>query len=187
MARKKGYKHTEETKKKMSEAHKGKKNSEAAKQKMSEAAKRRKIPGMKGKKHSEVTKQKISVAARGRSPSEETRRKMSVAARRRSGLLASRWRGGLSFEHYGRDFNEKLRNQIREGQSYECLLCEKQSTKTLSVHHVDYDKQNNDSSNLCALCGKCHAMTNGNRVHWQGILTQLMVERKTVPCQTLLF
>jgi len=52
--------HNEETKKKMSEAHKGKKKSAETKQKMSEAH--------KGKKKSAETKQKIGEANKGRVP-----------------------------------------------------------------------------------------------------------------------
>ena len=58
-----GVKHTEEHKKKMSEALKGRKHTEEARQKMSEAAKRRIT--------TEETKQKLSEANKGRIISEE--------------------------------------------------------------------------------------------------------------------
>ena len=73
-----GKKHTEETKQKMSEAHKGKKHTEETKQKMSDSHKGENSP-MYGKKHSEEVKQKMSEAHKGKKLSEETKQKMSEA------------------------------------------------------------------------------------------------------------
>ena len=91
-----GKHHSEETKKKMSEAHKGLTSprkgvtlSEETKKKMSEAKKCEKNP-FYGKTHSEETRKKISEAKKGRTSnrkgvtlSEETRKKISEAAKRR--------------------------------------------------------------------------------------------------------
>tara|TARA_Y100000780_G_scaffold133768_1_gene120330 strand:+ start:50 stop:355 length:306 start_codon:yes stop_codon:yes gene_type:complete len=60
-----GKTHSEETKRKMSEAHKGKKHSEETKRKMSEA-KMGRIPWNKGKSPSEETKRKMSEAQKVR-------------------------------------------------------------------------------------------------------------------------
>ena len=57
------------------------------------------------------------------------------------------WRGGKSFELYGMEFNIELRSQIRERDNYTCQEChqtEEQLGRTLDVHHIDYDKQNNN-------------------------------------------
>lgn len=70
----KDIKHSEVSKKKMSEAHKGKKHSEATKKKMSDAHK-----GKKGIKHTDITKKKISEAKKGKKRSEATKRKISEA------------------------------------------------------------------------------------------------------------
>jgi group I intron endonuclease len=64
-----GYKHTEESRKQMSEAHKGKKLSEDTKKKMSEAH--------KGKKRSIEVCSRLSEAHKGKKLSMETRKKMS--------------------------------------------------------------------------------------------------------------
>ena len=83
-----GYKHSEETRRKISEANKGKTLSEEARRKISEANKgkplseehRRKIgEARKGKKHSEESRRKMSEAQKGKKHSEETRRKISEA------------------------------------------------------------------------------------------------------------
>ena len=65
----KGFKHSEEAKRKMSESQKGRKHSEETKKKISEIT--------KGKKRSEEGRRRISEAHKGIRPSEETRRKLS--------------------------------------------------------------------------------------------------------------
>ena len=65
----KGFKHSEETRKKLSEARKGKHHTEETKKKMSEA--------QKGKPKSEETKKKLSEANKGKHHSEEAKKKMS--------------------------------------------------------------------------------------------------------------
>jgi hypothetical protein len=64
-----GYKHSEETKRKISEAQIGRKHSEETKRKISEA--------QIGRKHSKETRRKLSEAQKGKKHSEETRRKLS--------------------------------------------------------------------------------------------------------------
>ena len=85
-----GVVHTEETKRKMSEANKGKIISEETKRKMREAKKGRKLSeehkrkigvAIKGNIHTEETKRKMSEASKGIICSEETRKKMSMAAK----------------------------------------------------------------------------------------------------------
>jgi len=80
-----GKRHSEETKKRMSESHKGKKLSEETKRKLSEALKGEKNP-FYGKHHSEKMKMEMSELQSGenhpfygRGHSDETKRKMSVA------------------------------------------------------------------------------------------------------------
>lgn len=90
---------SDETRKKISEAHKGKVHSEETRRKMSEA--------MKGKHHTEETRRKLSEAQKGRpSPikgatlSEETRKKMSEAAKNRA-KITEETRRKLSESHKG--------------------------------------------------------------------------------------
>lgn len=86
------------------------------------------------------------------------------------GKNASNWFGGVSFEPYGLEFNEDLKEVIRNRDRRKCQLCEKtelEECRKLSIHHIDYDKQNNNPNNLISLCYKCHAKTNHKRDYWK--------------------
>ena len=85
------------------------------------------------------------------------------------GEKALNWQGGKSFEKYGTEFNEALKEQIRERDNYQCQECgyfQKDLEYKLPVHHIDYDKKNNDPLNLISLCISCHMKTNYNRDDW---------------------
>lgn len=100
------------------------------------------------------------------------------ARKPRHGENAPNWRGGISFEPYGPEFNDALKRAIRERDGYTCAMCSiHENGRALAVHHIDYDKMNNEPDNLIALCGSCHSKTtNGNRDHWQEWLTGIMRE-----------
>lgn len=76
------------------------------------------------------------------------------------------WRGGISFEPYGPEFNAKLKTQIMERDGYKCQNEECGTTEHLSVHHIDYNKKNNSPSNLITLCVSCNSKANSNRKYW---------------------
>lgn len=78
------------------------------------------------------------------------------------------WLGGISFEPYGLEFNKELKAVIRKRDNNKCKLCGKRKYKIeLDVHHIDYDKRNNDPANLISLCKHpCHRKTNSNRKQW---------------------
>ncbi len=79
------------------------------------------------------------------------------------------WLGGKSFEPYGIEFNEALKEKIRKKfnrMCFECGYSEKDLGYKLSIHHVDYNKQNNSDGNLIPLCRSCHTQTNFERIDW---------------------
>lgn len=88
-----------------------------------------------------------------------------------------RWQGGISFEPYGIEFNDELKNQIRERDNHTCQEChytEEQLGCTLDVHHIDYDKTNNSPENLISLCRSCHSQTNFGREEWAEYFGKIM-------------
>ncbi len=87
------------------------------------------------------------------------------------------WRGGLSFEPYSPDFNERFKELIRERDDHSCAVC-RLSAK--SVHHINYIKKDTSPENCITVCRPCHASMNGNREYWQASLTQIMQARTVI-------
>ena len=92
-----------------------------------------------------------------------------------SGRRSGAWQGGKSFELYGLEFNNKLREQIRQRDNYRCQECFRHQNELrtitnkkykLSIHHIYFNKKNNNPENLISLCKNCHGQTQFNRKHW---------------------
>lgn len=75
---------------------------------------------------------------------------------------------------YSSDLGNELRKQIRERDNNTCFLCKKVETgRKLSVHHIDYNKENSSPTNLISLCTKCHIHTNKDRDYWLTVFDTL--------------
>jgi len=182
---------------KLSAAHKGKKHSAASRAKISVA--------LKGIKRSAETRAKMSTFQknRGHKPlstkhrahisaalkgykrpphSAEHRAKIAATLKGRyGGSKNPAWRGGISREPYGWEWNDELREEVRRRDGYKCQLCGVSQTeceKILDVHHVNYNKRDNDPLNLVCLCRACHVRTNHRRKYWQARLQALPMKRK---------
>ena len=82
---------------------------------------------------------------------------------------------------YSSEFNNKLKEFVRKRDGYRCQCCgvhQKECGKALDIHHIDYNKNNNDPINLIALCSSCHIKTNGNRKYFQNHFEEYQIERK---------
>ena len=103
-------------------------------------------------------------------------------------LACSRGKIGLSSpsprtDVYPKEFGEILKETIRNRDGRTCLLCGKpecENGEKLSVHYIDYDKQNLDDANLVSLCRRCHSTTNGSRQFWHLLFTAAMSGSKLV-------
>lgn len=161
---KKGYKQTKEYRIKNGRPKKGKmpKNLEML-HKLPRTLKWREniSKSEKGKIVSDKTKNKIRKANLGKKVSQVTKDRMSKA---QTGAKSHLWKGGISFEPYSVDWTETLKRSIRERDNYICKLCNQYGNV---VHHIDYDKKNNNPDNLITLCNSCHAKTNYNREYWR--------------------
>lgn len=50
-----------------------------------------------------------------------------------------------------------IRRRIVERDGYRCRICGKDGVESkLNVHHIDWDRSNNEDSNMVTLCGVCH-------------------------------
>ena len=62
-------------------------------------------------------------------------------------------------------------------------ICQKCSKYGNVVHHIDYDKENNNPNNLISLCRNCHAQTNFKREYWTNYFkneNNNSIRRKTI-------
>lgn len=131
-------------------------------------------------KETNASLKKQSEAMENRPFSEIHKRKISEACENRFGAKNPNWRDGLSFLPYPDKFNKQLKELIRARDNYKCQLCgmpECENIKKLSVHHVDYDKENCLPSNLISLCNKDNCRVNRNREHWQKYFNKILIKK----------
>ena len=109
----------------------------------------------------------ISKAQKGIKESLETRLKISKTTK---GKNNPRYINGLSKSKYSFYFSDELKLKIRKRDKFICQLCgmtEKEHIikfkKVLTIHHIDYNKQNCKEDNLIALCLICNCKANGNK------------------------
>ena len=73
---------------------------------------------------------------------------------------------------------ENIVIKIRIRDNFTCQLCgnkkENNRGRNLTIHHIDYDKQNCNKNNLISLCMSCHGKTNGNRDYWYAYFTYII-------------
>ena len=127
-----------------------------------------------GKKFSEEHKRKIGLSNVGNNPWNKDKNHITDT-RVLFGEKCHFWKNGISYEPYGIEFNEINNQQIRVRDDYRCQECfrhQRELSRRLSVHHIDYDKKNNISENLISLCRGCHASTNIEREYWKEYFKQ---------------
>lgn len=160
-----GKTHTTEAREKMSRA--GRANNHNRGKHLSEETRRKISDAHNGLCPSPETRVKLSHAWWGREISPETRAKMSAS---RMGEKNPRWCGGKSFEPYCIKFNRAFKDSIRDRFNQTCYLCGcRENYKRHAVHHIDYNKSsicNGRSWGFVLLCPRCHARANNNRWYW---------------------
>ncbi len=91
---------------------------------------------------------------------------------------------GLGYAPYSSEFNQKLKQKIKERDNFTCQCCgttEKEHFRlvkqNLPVHHIDYNKFNCIDTNLITVCKLCNNSANGNRDYWFAYYTYIMEGR----------
>lgn len=79
--------------------------------------------------------------------------------------------------HLGKEFTKNLKTKIRIRDNFICSNCDKKENRLLSIHHIDYNKNNNNPQNLLSLCKSCHSKTNINREKWKQNLKEKIKEK----------
>ena len=182
---KKGFKHSEETKKyislRLKGVNKGKKRPDLVEYNKKHKSKWMKDYNLKyshlrkgnnnpmyGKKHSEQTRKKIS----------EIHKSLGTFKKEKN----PNWKGGIAFESYTSNFNDSFKQIIKERDGG-CLICNipieelHLLKKTIMIHHIDYNKLNTFLQNCCTLCNSCHSKTNFNRESWILFFQSLLKQR----------
>ncbi len=140
----------------------------------------------KGKKHSiEHIKKQIESREKNNKKwiLEETKRKISDTALKNRVSVGEKnpnWLGGLSFEPYDSNFNNKFKRAIRKRDNQICLKCgihREKLLRALDVHHINYNKLMSIPQNCCSLCRRCNIEVNKNRKHWTKFFQSLLNER----------
>jgi hypothetical protein len=116
------------------------------------------IPWNKGLKRNNRVKKAISKANKGRL----------------KGKKNPQWQGGISKNPYDSGLTPYKKHLIFKRDNFECQICHQIGGK-LSIHHIDYNKQNSNKNNLITLCQKCNCKCNFNRKYWKEKLCELVV------------
>jgi len=122
--------------------------------------------GVPCKNFSEEQKERLRTVNIGRKLSESRKKQIRES---QLGEKSHCWHGGISKTPYPPECTKALRESIRKRDDDTCQECnytQEQLGYTLHVHHIDYDKKNNDMSNLITLCKSCHMKTTHNRADW---------------------
>lgn len=146
-----GRHHSDEAKRKITLSHVGKCSGE--------------LNGFYGKRHSEETLNILRKTHLGKSLGENN----------------GNWLGGKSFEPYTKEFNKQIRVLIKVRDAYTCQLCgipERETYRTLPIHHIDYNKGNSLPTNLICLCPSCNSKVNYNREYWTDYFRKLLNQRQ---------
>ncbi len=163
---KKGHKHSAEIRRKISKVLTGKPKSEEHRKKIGDVH--------RGKKVSEESRRRMAEAKLGKKASEETKRKMSEARRGEKHPL---WMGEDHNRIYPEEFF-RVRKQIVKRDGGKCLNPGCWGTsKRISVHHIDYCKDNNDLENLITVCMSCNNRANKGREFWTAFYRKLMAAK----------
>ena len=183
VGRKKGFKHSEETKRKIREARKkqvitknmlkslklGRKRtlSKETRKRLSDIAKARKLYllGLEARKG----KKRPDNAGRLKKMWKEGKIKPYWTGKKRPNMRGEKnpcWNNGSSLTYYRKnsaELKEKI-EIVKKRDNFTCQVCGKKGEVT---HHIDYNRKNNSVDNLIFLCRSCHAKTNFNRKDWQ--------------------
>ena len=97
----------------------------------------------------------------------------------KKGKEAPNYIHGEGYAPYPLEFNDALKDKIKNRDNHICQNCEMTEEEhlivygsVLHVHHIDYNKKNCKDNNLITLCQGCNTRANFNRDYWVKIYQQ---------------
>lgn len=97
----------------------------------------------------------------------------------KTGKKNGMWNNGSSFEPYTSEFNNQLKQLIRQRDNYQCQFCGiNENGRAHDVHHINYIKKDSSKRNLIILCTNHNVMANTNRDKWQFLFETLQEIRQ---------
>ena len=173
-----GSKHTEETKAKLRKAHLGVPRPDLSGE---NSVMRR--PDIAAKSGAGRRGEKHYMHKPGWNPENHPMKRPEVALKSGAGHAGEKcnfWKGGVSFEPYCPKFNSKFKKRVRAFFKGTCVMCgcnQKETKRSLDVHHVNFDKMTCCNSTLplfAALCNPCHRWVTAHREEAEEMLTGLV-------------
>lgn len=132
------------------------------------------------KKHKNLTKEIMSKLKANKTHKEIMGKENAKSWKQKmSGENSPLWKGGYSVKDY-KNFTNLFKRKIRQRDNQICMTCgiHREKLKTaLSIHHIDYNKQNSIPQNCISLCNSCHSKTNYNTKHWISFFQQILTEK----------
>jgi len=90
----------------------------------------------------------------------------------------SNWKGGISKEPYCQDWGKDLKEFVKERDGYKCMNPDCWGKdKTLSVHHINYNKKSCGAENLITVCRSCNTRANFDR-EWHEAWYKAIIYRR---------
>lgn len=133
-----------------------------------------------GKKQSAEHIEKVRITQIGHIVTNETKTK--IREKRKLQCMPSKekhykWKGGISYLPYCDNFNNKLKEAIRNRDNRTCQLCiTNEHGRKLSVHHIHYDKKN-CYPDLITLCCSCNVKVNWNKNFYESLFMNKLNDR----------
>jgi hypothetical protein len=125
----------------------------------------------RGVPKSEASKKKMSIAHTDKVLSEEHRKHIADANRKKwadgvfdmvhVGENNARWRGGVKYRNYPKEFFT-IRRWIIERDNETCQICGKDASRKGHIHHIDGNTKHNTEDNLILVCASCHIKIHSN-------------------------
>ena len=170
------YKKTKEHKKKIGLANKGKIRSLETKTKLSKLYLGKTYEEIHGQEKAKQIKKKISNSVSGE-------KNPNFGNDILKGENNPSWVDGRSYIPYPYEFR-KIRKSILKRDNNTCQLCNdfipvQKKNIFISVHHIDYNKQNNSLNNLIALCTHCNSSVNTSREQWTTFFRKKLAQEVT--------